>query len=74
MPYSFMNFKGILDQVKSHGHVPVALFVFAVTTTIHVVTKKDLGPNYINSIYAFYGFLAGDKYCQGKFTPEPPKE
>lgn len=69
-----MNFKDVLDKVKSHGHVPVALFVFTVTTAIHVVTKRDLGTNYINSLYAFYGFLAGDKFVQGKFNSEPSKE
>ena len=69
-----MSFKaglnGFVAKMKSDGHVPVALFIFAVTTIITTVTKRDLGPGYVNSIYAFYGFLAGDKFFQNKYQPE----
>ena len=59
-----------ITKVKSDGHVPVALLVFAITTIITTITKRDLGPGYVNSIYAFYGFLAGDKFVQNKYQPD----
>lgn len=62
--------KGFIAKLKSDGHIPVALFVFVVTTIIHVITKRDLGPQYVNSLYAMYGFLAGDKYFQNKYGPD----
>jgi len=65
-----MSIKEFVQKAKSDGHVPVALFVFAVTTIIHVATKRDLGGNYVNSLYAFYGFLTGHKFVQDKFTPD----
>lgn len=65
-----MDFKKIMEKIKSDGHVPVALFVFAVTTVIHVKTQRDLGANYVNSLYAFYGFLAGHKWAQDKYQPD----
>lgn len=69
-----MKIKDIIKKIKSDGHVPVALFVFVVTTAVHVVTKRDLGANYINSLYAFYGFLAGDKWAQNKYEPQSTEQ
>lgn len=63
--------KDIVEKIKSDGHMPVALFVFVVTTVIHVATKRDLGANYVSSLYAFYGFLAGHKFVQGKYEDQP---
>jgi hypothetical protein len=69
-----MNFKeglkAFVAKVKSDGHVPVALLALAVTTTVYIVTKKDLGPGYVNAMYAFYAFLAGDKFFQNKYNPD----
>lgn len=48
----------ILGALKD-AHVPIAIIVFAATSFYHFHTKVDLGPNYCNSIYAMYGFLAG---------------
>jgi hypothetical protein len=51
--------QGFLDKLTNDAHVPIALFVFLVTSAYHFHTGKDLGTNYINSLYAFYGFLLG---------------
>ncbi len=45
-------------------HIPVGLLVFGITTVYHFHTGKDLGVNYTNSLYAFYGFLAGHGISQ----------
>jgi hypothetical protein len=49
----------VLDKLKNDFHIPLAILVFAVTTTIHVATQRDLGAQYVNSIYAMYLFLGG---------------
>lgn len=69
-----MDIKAFIEKIKSDGHVPVALFVFIVTTVIHVITKRDLGANYTNSLYAFYAFLAGHKISQDKYGPDQPTQ
>lgn len=62
-----MDIKAILAKISSNTvvstivndfHIPIALFVFIVTTVYHFYTHQDLGPNYIESIKYFYGFLA----------------
>jgi hypothetical protein len=65
-----MKLSEFIQKLKSDLHVPVALFVFLVTTVMHVVTHKDLGANYTNSLYAFYGFLAGHGLTQAKYQPD----
>jgi hypothetical protein len=51
--------KGFLDKLTNDAHVPIALFVFVVTSAYHFHTGKDLGSGYVSSLYAFYGFLGG---------------
>jgi len=59
--------KKFVLRVKSDGHVPIALFVFVVTFAYHAHSGKDLGTNFTNSIYAFYGFLTGHGFTQAKW-------
>ena len=65
-----MKISDFIAKIKSDAHVPVALFVFVVTTVIHTITKRDLGANYTNSLYAFYGFLTGHGLTQAKYNPD----
>ncbi len=51
--------KNFLDKLTNDSHVPIALFIFVVTSVYHFHTGKDLGTNYTNSLYAIYGFLGG---------------
>jgi hypothetical protein len=69
-----MKLSEFISKIKSDAHVPVALFVFIVTTTIHTITKRDLGANYTNSLYAFYGFLAGHGFTQAKYQSDPTSD
>lgn len=54
-----MDEKSVLEKFVNQLHVPIALGVLAATTIYHFYTHRDLGTNYVNSLYAFYGFLAG---------------
>ena len=62
-----MGFSGMLDKLKNDFHIPIAVMIFAVTTTIHVWTKRDLGPQYVNSLYAAYAFLGGHAWAGKKY-------
>jgi hypothetical protein len=64
-----LNLDRHLTDFKDY-HIPVALLVFGVTSAYHFHTGKDLGTNYINSLYAFYGFLAGHGISQ-RFGHDP---
>lgn len=48
----------VLAKLQTYAHIPIAIIVFIVTTVVHVKTHADLGANYVNSLYAMYGFLA----------------
>lgn len=57
-------FTKLLNRLKNDFHVPLAILIFAITTTVHVWTKRDLGPQYVNSLYAMYFFLGGHAGAQ----------
>lgn len=65
-------FEKLRDFFKD-AHIPIALCVFAVTTFIHVHTKADLGPQYVNSLYALYAFLGGHAFVNRNSGDDPPK-
>src|SRR5271157_423730 len=62
--------QGFLDKLTNDAHVPIALFVFIVTSAYHFHTGKDLGSGYVSSLYAFYGFLGGHALVYQKW-PDP---
>src|SRR5271157_4065992 len=62
--------KNFLDRLTNDAHVPIALFVFVVTSAYHFHTGKDLGSGYVSSLYAFYGFLGGHALVYQKW-PDP---
>jgi hypothetical protein len=62
-----ISLTGILDRLKNDFHIPVGLGVFGVTSVFHFWTGKDLGPQYVNSIYALYAFLGGHALGQMKW-------
>ena len=66
-----MNIQAILSKITNDGHVPIALLVFVVTTAYHFHTQHDLGPSYVSSLYAFYGFLAGHFGCSQVWPDKP---
>jgi hypothetical protein len=54
-----MRLTNVLDKLNNSSHILIGLMIFAVVTTIHVWTKRDLGPQYVNAVYATYLFLGG---------------
>jgi hypothetical protein len=63
--------QGLLDKLTNDSHVPIAIFVFLVTSAYHFHTGKDLGTNYTNTIYALYGFLGGHAAIYQKWPDAP---
>lgn len=66
--------KNFLDKLTNDSHVPIALFVFIVTSAYHFKTGKDLGANYTNALYAFYGFLGGHALVYQKWPDKNDKD
>jgi len=62
--------KNFLDKLTNDAHVPIALFVFIVTSAYHFHTGKDLGSGYVSSLYAFYGFLGGHALVYQKWPDQ----
>jgi hypothetical protein len=54
-----INWDAFLEKVKSDLHMPFALLVFATISIFHMVTHRDLGPNYTNAVNMTYMFLGG---------------
>lgn len=52
-----MVLSNVLDKLKNDAHIPIGLLVWGVTTAYVMMTHRDLGANYVNSLYALYGFL-----------------
>lgn len=63
--------KSFLSKLTNDSHIPIALLVFGVTTAYHFHTGKDLGPQYVASLYAFYGFL-GAHFGASQIWPDKP--
>jgi hypothetical protein len=55
------------------AHMLVAVLMLAATTTYHFSTHMDLGPQYVNSLYAAYAFLGGHSFVN-RDKKEPPQE
>jgi hypothetical protein len=69
-----IRMKNLLDKLTNDAHVPIALFVFVVTSAYHFHTGKDLGANYTSSLYAFYGFLGGHALVYQKWPDKTDKD
>lgn len=65
-PLSKLKSFSALSAILKDFHVPIALVVFTTTTIYHFYTHADLGPQYVNSLYAFYAFLGGHAYVNRK--------
>lgn len=66
-----MTLRGFFDKIINDMHIPIAVGVFCITTVFHFWKRADLGTNYVNSIYAFYGFL-GAHFGASQKWPDPP--
>jgi hypothetical protein len=49
----------IFDIIVNKGHVLLAAICQGAIIGFHFKTGRDVGPNVMNTIYAFYGFLGG---------------
>lgn len=49
----------IFDIIVNKGHVLLAAICQGAIIGFHFKTGRDVGVNVMNTVYAFYGFLAG---------------
>jgi hypothetical protein len=54
-----MKLDSVLNYLKNDCHVPIAVAVIAALSAYHMITHRDLGPNYVSCVNSTYMFLGG---------------
>lgn len=73
-----MKFEAALDLLINKFHIILASVAQAAVFAFHFKTGHDIGSGVQNTIYAYYGFLAGhaltyQKYPDGSSSTPPVK-
>lgn len=66
-----MWFQRTLDTLINKFHIVLGTAAQAAILIYHFKTGKDVGPGVINSVYAYYAFLAGHALTYQKFPDGP---
>jgi hypothetical protein len=66
-----MNWNKIYDTIINKMHVVLAGATQAAILAFHFKTGHDIGTGVQNTIYAWYGFLAGHALTYQKFPDQP---
>lgn len=62
-----MKFSGFLDTIINKFHIVLGTVAQGAIIVYHFKTGKDVGPGVVNTIYAFYAFLAGHALTYQKY-------
>lgn len=62
-----MTFSGFLDTIINKFHIVLGTGAQAAIIVYHFKTGKDVGPGVVNTVYAFYAFLAGHALTYQKY-------
>jgi len=62
-----MTFGQALDTLVNKFHIVLGSAVQAALIFYHFKTGHDLGPGLVNTVYAFYAFLAGHALTYQKY-------
>jgi hypothetical protein len=66
-----MNLDRILDIVVNKVHVALGAVCQGAIIVYHFKTGHDIGAGVQNTVYAFYGFLAGHALTYQKYPDAP---
>jgi hypothetical protein len=64
----------VLDTLINKFHIVLGTSAQGALIFYHFKTGKDLGPGLVNSVYAYYAFLAGHALTYQKFPDKDDKE
>jgi hypothetical protein len=62
-----MKLNQVLDTLINKFHIILGTSAQAALIFYHFKTGKDLGPGLVNSVYAYYAFLAGHAVAYQKW-------
>ena len=69
-----MNLDKLTDYIVNKLHIVLAGATQAAILAFHFKTGHDIGAGVQNTIYAWYGFLAGHALTYQKFPDQPQPE
>lgn len=69
-----MTFSGFLDTLINKFHIVLGTTAQAAIIVYHFKTGKDVGPGVVNTVYAFYAFLAGHALTYQRYPDTPPTQ
>lgn len=68
-----MNTDKIFDIIINKIHIALAALCQGAIIAYHFHTGHDIGAGVQNTVYAYYGFLAGHNLTNQKY-PDPPAQ
>jgi hypothetical protein len=66
-----MKLSVILDTLINKFHIVLGSATQAAIIVYHFKTGKDVGPGVVNTVYAFYAFLAGHAFTYQRYPDSP---
>jgi hypothetical protein len=66
-----MSFQSILDTLVNKFHIVLGTACQAAIIGYHFKTGHDVGPGVVNTVYAFYAFLAGHAFTYQRYPDQP---
>jgi hypothetical protein len=66
-----MALSGILDTLINKFHIVLGSVTQGAIIVYHFKTGKDVGPGVVNTVYAFYAFLAGHALTYQRYPDSP---
>ena len=66
-----MDINKILDALINKFHIILASVAQGAIIVYHFKTGHDVGPGVVNTVYAFYAFLAGHAFTYQKYPDNP---
>jgi hypothetical protein len=67
-----MKFQALLDIIINKFHIVLGTLCQGAIIFYHFRTGHDVGPGVVNTVYAFYGFLAGHALTYQKWPDKEP--
>jgi hypothetical protein len=69
-----MKLDQVLDTLINKFHIILGTSAQGALIFYHFKTGKDLGPGFVNSMYAYYAFLAGHAVVYQKWPDKDSQE
>lgn len=69
-----MTLSSFLDTLINKFHIVLGTAAQAALIAYHLKTGKDVGPGVVNTVYAYYAFLAGHAFTYQRYPDTPDQD